>query len=166
MPMSGLRIAGENKLAFRVQSKPGCAQVARSLLRADSEGEIPPDVAKALGPQNLRALRDIAGHSAGALQQHAPAAGPLGLGLDAPAQHHEGLNGQARGASGSDDEEGGYGSSGQEDLDQDYDPIYGMGLACTNCTAMLYSDVVCPVRTVVVTHPFHSKGPRLHAAEQ
>jgi hypothetical protein len=104
-------------------------------------------VARALGPQNLRALRDMASPAAAASSAHA-ASGPAGgLGLDfgpAAAAHEGAPNAAPRGGSGSDEEE--YGSSGEEDLDLGYDPVYGIGLACTNCTAMLYSDVVCPVR--------------------
>ena len=64
-----------------------------------------------------------------------------GLGFRLGSGMHEGVGG-------SDDEGAGEGSSGDEDLDPEYDPVYGLGIACTNCTGMLYGDIVCPVRAL------------------
>ena len=97
----------------------------------------------------MRALQGLGSPGQGG-DQPAPLKPALLVGL------HAGPNGQQHGLHGghqqqhqqeSEDEEEDSESSGQEgDFDPEYDPMYGLGLQCTNCTAVLYDDAVCPVR--------------------
>lgn len=98
------------------------------------------DVAKALGPDNLRALKQM-GQGTGGLDAEFRL--PSGFAQDAH------MNGGHR-SDAYDDEEGSSGTenmggSSDDDLDADYDPSFAFAPKCINCTAPLLMDAPCTV---------------------
>ncbi len=93
-------------------------------------------MAKALGPDNLMALKEMGGGSEG-----------LGSAFRLPSGFTHKDDDPMEGGAGSDDDSGteNLGGSSDDDLDADYDPSYALGPKCINCTAPLFMNAICPV---------------------
>ena len=113
------------------------------------------DVAKALGPENLMALKEMGTVGEG-----------LGSAFRLPSGFTHEQDARMNGGSLSDDDGEGstgtenVGGSSDDDLDADYDPAYVSAPKCINCTAPLFMDAICSVSPCCISlfqliHPFY-----------
>jgi hypothetical protein len=93
-------------------------------------------VAKALGRDNIMALEDMGGSRRDLTTISLPA--------EFEGAHVSGRPGSPHDEGSRSDREG---ASSDDDLDADYDMAHGLGPKCINCTAPLYMDHLCTVRS-------------------